>query len=85
METSYGYPRDAEVGITPATKFRASEVALGEVHPADIADGAVDDDDLAVITIVHRGGEKREGHTHEGVDLDPHTSQPLPVGGRDVV
>ena len=55
METSYGYPRDAEVGITPATELRAREVALGEVHPADIANGAVDDDDLAVITIVHRG------------------------------
>ena len=85
METSYGYPRDAEVGITPATELRAREVALGKVHSADIADGAVDDDDLAVITIVHRGGEKREGHTHEGVDLDPRTSQALPVGGRDVV
>ena len=55
METSYGYACDAEVGITPATELRAREVALGEVHPADIADGAVDDDDLAVITIVHRG------------------------------
>ena len=55
MEPSYGYPRDAEVGITPASEFRAREVALGEVHPADIADGAVDDDDLAVIAIVHRG------------------------------
>ena len=85
METSYGYPRDAEVCITPATKFRACEVALGEVHPADITDGAVDDDDLAVITIVHRGREEREGHTHEGVDLDPRTSQALPVGGGDVV
>ena len=55
METSYGYACDAEVGITPATELRAREVALGEVHSADIADGAVDDDDLAVITIVHRG------------------------------
>ena len=57
METGYGYPRDAEVRITPATEFRACEVALGKVHPADISDGAVDDDDLAVITIVYRGGE----------------------------
>ena len=57
METGYGYPRDAEVRITPATELRAREVTLGKVHSADIADGAVDDDDLAVITIVHRGGE----------------------------
>ena len=55
METSYGYACDAEVGITPATELRACEVTLGKVHSADIADGAVDDDDLAVITIVHRG------------------------------
>ena len=74
MEPCYGYSRDAEVGITPASKFRAREVALGEVHPADIADGAVDDDDLAVITIVHRGREEWEGHTHESVDLDPRTT-----------
>ena len=74
METSYGYPSDSEVGITPATELRARKVALGEVHPADIADGAVDDDDLAVITIVDRGREEWEGHTHESVDLDPRTS-----------
>ena len=74
MEPCYGYPRDAEVGITPASEFRAREVALGEVHPADIANGAVNDDDLAVITIVHRGREEWEGHTHKGVDLDPRTT-----------
>ena len=74
MEPCYGYPRDAEVGITPVPKFRAREVALGEVHPTDIADGAVDDDDLAVIAIVHRGREEWEGHTHESVDLDPRTT-----------
>ena len=74
MEPCYGYPRDAEVGITPASEFRAREVALGEVHPADIANGAVNDDDLAVITIVHRGREEWEGHAHEGVDLDPRTT-----------
>ena len=74
METSYGYACDAEVGITPATELRARKAALGEVHSADIADGAVDDDYLAVITIVHRGREEWEGHTHESVDLDPRTS-----------
>ena len=85
MQACHSYPRQAEVGITPHPELRPCEVALSKVHPPDIAYRAIDDDDLAVIAVVHRRREKGEGYPHEGVDLYPRCPHTLPVGGGDIV
>ena len=63
-------PLDAHHGVAPGLTACALDVAQGDVHAADIAHEAVDDDDLAVVAVVGLAGEAREAYGHERLYLD---------------
>ena len=58
------------MGVAPRTPLRAAHVAVGDVHAADEARAAVDDDDLAVVAVIDLAREARELDVQEGMDLD---------------
>ena len=45
-------------------------ITLGDVHPADISHRAINDEQLAMVTVVGFSGKRREANGQEGLDLN---------------
>lgn len=67
-------------GVAPRLLAGAFDIACGEVHTADEADDAVDDDNLPVVAVVGLRCESRELYRHEGVDIDAIVAHALEEG-----
>ena len=61
---------DAGVEVAPDAEFAAVDVAVGDVHAADVAHLAVNDANFAVVAPVDVRGERFEGDAEEGIDFD---------------
>ena len=70
LKPRHAGPLDAEVGVAPRPPVGADDVAVGDVHAADVARAAVDDGNLAVVAVVDLAGEERELDVEEGAHLD---------------
>ena len=69
-------PRFAE----PVAPVDAHDIAVGDVHAAEEAHGAVDDRYLAVVAVVDLACEARELHVQKRVCLDPRRPHALEKG-----
>ena len=56
--------------VAPYAPFNAFLIPVGNVHAAHKACYAVDDNNLAVVAIVHFAGEDGECNSQKGIDLD---------------
>ena len=62
-------PFDADMRVAPGGEFAAGDVAVGDVHAAQVAYAAVDDTYLAVVAPVDACAELREGDLEKGIHL----------------
>ena len=68
----------AEMRVAPYAAVACAEhIPLCDVHAADVADFAVDDDYLAVVAPVDAAGQVVERHLEERVRVNAGSSQPL--------
>ena len=70
LQSLHGRPLDAQMRVAPDAPLEPLDVAVGDVHAADIADAAVDDGYLAVVAVVDAAGQLGEGYLEEGTHDD---------------
>ena len=63
------------MSVTPGLTIVCSrDISVGDIHSANIADNAVDDDDFAMVTPIDAVCELRESNPEERVNVDPGSS-----------
>ena len=70
-------PLQAQHRIAPGLVARSLHIAQGDVHATDITHLTIDDNDFAVVTVVHLAGKCREMYGQERLHLDTSFSHPF--------
>lgn len=65
------------VGVSPDAKLVAEGIAVGYIHPPDVAYFPINDDEFAVVAIVDLTCQERKDHGEEGVHFYPFLLQLL--------
>ena len=74
MHTTSANPQH---GVAPRHIASTFYVALGNIHTTDIAHQTINHNNLAVVTIVHLTGKRRESHRHKRAHLDTRLAHPF--------